>query len=144
MAYRSTESSVVGMAEAIQPGLLVWGRIEGGRVVLEPAFRITARPSLPRRPGPYHLEGRSGDGGRLFSLDFAPVEVADDPLAAKHFAFVVPLRAERAERVASLHLNGPGASASTSMAAATPTSVQVSRTGAGSLRLRWDAPRHPW
>ncbi len=143
MTYRSTESSIAGMAEVIQPGLLVWGRIEGGRAVLEPAFRITARPSLPRRPGPYHIEGRGPDGGRLFALDFAPLEVADDPNGAKHFAFVVPLRAERAERVASLHLNGPGASTSTSMAAATPTSVQVSRGTAGRLRLRWDAAKAP-
>ncbi len=143
MTYRSAESSIAGMAEVIQPGLLVWGRIEGGRAVLEPAFRITARPNLPRRPGPYHIEGRGADGGRLFSLDFAPLEVADDRNGAKHFAFVVPLRAERAERVTSLHLNGPGASASTAMADAGPTSVQVSRGTAGRLRLRWDVAKAP-
>ena len=72
MTYRSAESSIAGMAEVIQPGLLVWGRIEGGRAVLEPAFRITARPNLPRRPGPYHLEGRGADGGRLFSSRLRP------------------------------------------------------------------------
>ena len=90
MNFRDSDSWAGGMAAAVQPGLLVWGRIEGGRVVLEPAFRVTARPSLPRHPGPYRIEGRRGRG-RIFGLDFAPVEVADDPNGAKHFAFIVPL-----------------------------------------------------
>ena len=143
MAYRATESSFAGMADAIQPGLLVWGRIEGGQAVLEPAFQITARPSLPRRSGPYHIEGRGADGGRLFALDFAPLELADDPTGAGHFAFVVPLRSERADRLASLHLNGPGASASAGIAATTPTTVQVSRGSPGRIALRWDAAKAP-
>jgi CARDB protein len=144
MTFRSNESALVsGMSEAIQPGLLVWGRIEGGRAVLEPAFRVTARPSLPRRSGPYRLEARAADGERIFGLDFAPLEVADDPNGAKHFTFVVPLRPERAGRIASLRLDGGGMSTSLAQASAEPVAVEVTRRVAGRVGLRWDARKAP-
>jgi hypothetical protein len=131
------------MREATQPALLVWGRIENGRAVLEPAFRIIARPSLPRRPGPYRLEGRAADGTRIFGLDFAPLEVADDPGGARHFAFAVPLRAEQAARLASLHLDGTGARASIAQASTEPTVVEATRSATGRVALRWDASKAP-
>jgi hypothetical protein len=144
MDFRNNEASFVsGMSEAIQPALLVWGRIENGRAVLEPAFRITARPSLPRRGGPYRLEGRAGNGGRIFGFDFSPLEVADDPKGASHFAFAVPLRPERAARVASLHLAGGGVDASVVQASSEATVVEVTRGGAGRIALRWDANKAP-
>jgi hypothetical protein len=111
--------------------------------VLEPAFRITARPNLPRRPGPYRLEARAADGARIFGLDFAPLEVADDPKGARHFAFVVPLRPERAARVASLHLAGGGVQASIAQASSEPTVVEVTRGVPGRVTLRWDASKAP-
>jgi hypothetical protein len=134
---------VSGRTEAIQPALLVWGRIENGRAVLEPAFRITARPSLPSRPGPYRLEGRAADGVRIFGLDFAPYELADDPAGAGHFAFVVPLSPERAARLASLHLEGAGVQASMAQASTEPPVVEVTRGVAGRVALRWDASKAP-
>jgi hypothetical protein len=144
MAFRSNESPFVsGMREAIQPALLVWGRIENGRAVLEPTFRIVARPSLPRRPGPYRLEGRAADGARIFGLDFTPLEVADDPHGSRHFVFAVPLRPERAEMLASLHLDGAGVRASIAQASSEPAVVKVTRGTAGRVALRWDASKAP-
>ena len=144
MSFRSSESSPAsGMAGAIQPALLVWGRIENGRAVLEPAFRISARPSLPRRPGPYRLEGRAADGGRIFGLDFTPLEVADDPNGARHFVFAVPLGPERASRLASLHLGGAGVRASMAQASSEPAVVAMTRGAAGRVSLRWDASKAP-
>jgi hypothetical protein len=144
MTFRHSEFSLSrGMAEAIQPSLLVWGRIENGRAVLEPAFRVTTRPHLPNRPGPYRLEGRAADGSRIFGFDFAPLEVADDPNGAAHFSFVVPLRNDRAARVASLHLDGAGVRASAGQASSEPTAVEVTPGSGGRLRLRWDATRAP-
>jgi hypothetical protein len=142
--FRSSEALVAnGMGEAIQPALLVWGQIENGRAVLQPAFRITTRPSLPRRPGPYRLEGRGTGGATIFGFDFAPFEVADDRNGAKHFAFAVPLRPERAARLTSLHLAGGGIQASVSQVSSEPAVVDVSRSGAGRVALRWDAAKSP-
>jgi hypothetical protein len=142
MTFRSQSPMVVGMSEAVQPALLVWGRVEGDRLVLEPAFRITTRPSLPRAPGPYRLEGRAGDGSVLFHLDFAPAEVADAPGALRSFAFAVPLSAARADRLAALSLEGEGRSA-TVTASPEPATVDVQDGPAGRVRIRWDASRAP-
>ena len=143
MSWREAEAFSRPSAGVIQSGMLVWGRIEGGRAVLEPALRVTARPSLPSRPGPYRLEGRSDEGGRLFGLDFTPMETADDSTGAKHFAFVVPMRPEVAVRLASLRLEGPGVRASSPQAWSELPLVEVTRAGAGRLALRWDASRSP-
>lgn len=144
LGFRDNEAAwVSGSSGPIQSGVLVWGRIENGRAALEPAFQVTARPSLPRRPGPYRLEGRAADGGRIFGLEFSPLEVADDRNGAKHFAFVVPIRPERAARVASLHLDGVGVQASTTRASTEPVKVEVTRGRAGRVALRWDASKAP-
>ena len=47
------------MSGVIQPTLLVWGYIRNGDPVLEPAFHLTTRPSLPQRAGPYTVLGRA-------------------------------------------------------------------------------------
>ena len=61
---RETQPDVAAaFAQAMQPCLLVWGRIENGQPVLEPAFQIVTRPRLPSRAGPYSVEGRAADGG---------------------------------------------------------------------------------
>jgi hypothetical protein len=142
--FRSDEALMANaIGEAIQPVLLVWGRIENGRAVLQPSFRITTRPSLPRRPGPYRLEGRADGGAVVFGFDFAPLDVADDRTGAKHFAFAVPLQPERAARVVSLHLAGSGLQASVFQVSSTPAVIEVRRSGAGRVALRWDAAKSP-
>ncbi len=142
--FRSNEALTANaLGEAIQPALLVWGRIENGRAVLQPAFRITTRPSLPRRSGPYRLEGRAADGATIFGFGFTPLEVADDRNGAKHFAFAVPLRPERASRLTSLHLSGGGSRATLSRISSEPAVVEARRSGAGRVALRWDAARSP-
>lgn len=143
LSYRGNSFARRPPSGAIQAGMLVWGRLESGRAILEPPVRVTARPSLPAEPGPYHVEGRGADGSRLFGVDFAPMEVADDSSGGKHFAFVVPLRPERASRLAALHLDGPGVRASRRLPASDLPTVAVTRAGAERLRLRWDAGRSP-
>jgi hypothetical protein len=143
MNFRAAESISRGMAAVTQPGMLVWGRIENGHTVIEPALRVNARPSLPAHSGPYRLEGRSEDGSRLFGFDFTPAAVGDDSTGAKHFSFVLPMRPERAVQLASLHLDGPGLRISSRQGTSEPTAVEVTRTAPGRLGLRWDARRSP-
>lgn len=139
-AQHPLSASTVG--QPVQPALLVWGRIERDRVILEPAFRVFTRPSLPRTSGPYRIEGRAGDGSSTFRLDFAPAEVADAPDAPRSFAFAVPLSSDRADRLATLTLAGEGRSVTVS-AAPQAAAVDVRSVSGGRVRLRWDATRAP-
>lgn len=147
--YRSAHPDVVtAFAQAMQPCLLVWGRIVDGQPVLEPAFQVVTRPSLPSRSGPYSLEGRAADGSGLFSFSFTPEQVADDPRGGEHFAFAVPLAADRAGRLDALRLAVPGRPIVSLRAAAGPVSgaaidVRTTRVGSGRVGLRWDAAAHP-
>ncbi len=142
--YRSTHTDVVsGISQAIQPCLLVWGRIEHGQLVLEPAFQITTRPQLPKASGGYGVDGRAADGSSIFHLSFSPDEVADDPNGDKQFAFAVPLSEERAVQVASLQFAGQGRSVNWSQVAPAPASVDVRRGTDGRVALSWDAGKSP-
>jgi hypothetical protein len=146
MNYRAANAAAAAQVagSSKQSSLLVWGRIVNGQPVLEPAFRIVTRPNLPDKPGPYFVEGVATDGTSLFSLSFAPAEVADDPSGSRHFAFAVPLNQTSAARLASLRVNGPGGTAAaTSLSvgriarAAVPDSISVRRE-AGAVALQWN------
>ena len=148
MDFRGTHADVENaFAQAMQPCLLVWGRIVDGRPVLEPAFQVVTRPSLPAAPGPYTLEGSAADGSSVFRVSFAPDQVADDPAGGAQFAFAVPLQPDRAQRLVTMHLEERGrriASVRASAgAAAAPARVEATRLGGGRVGLRWDASAHP-
>jgi CARDB len=140
-------------------GLLVWGRVQGGQLILEPAFEVDAPPALPARPGPHRLQGYGPLGQTLFDVSFDGERIADHPdPTAQHFAFVLPLesmrgmsptrlravsRGRQVEFTSSSTATAPGAS----NASATPT---VERLDARRLRIRWDSSttrgvlvRHP-
>ncbi len=148
MDYRGAHADVgSAFAQAMQPCLLVWGRIVDGRPVLEPAFQVVTRPSLPAAPGPYSIEGRAADGASVFRVSFAPDPVADDPAAGAQFAFAVPLQPDRAERLVAMHLVERGRRIATVRASAGAVAgaarVQATRLGGGRVGLRWDASAHP-
>jgi hypothetical protein len=140
--------SVAAARQAPERCLIVWGRIVEGRPVLQPAFEVVTRPSLPKGPGPYQVEARAADGSRLFELSFDAAEVADDRRGSRHFAFAVPLGAAATAEVASLRLGGPGgemaASRTTGPAAvARPVAAVEARAVGGSVHVRWDAAASP-
>ena len=141
-------------SNAVQPTLLVWGRIKNGEMVLEPAFQVTTRPKLPQQPGPYSVEAKAADGTTLLNLSFTPDEVADAPGSHQSFVFAVPLPSASIGRISTLRVVGQGRQAVRSVAAAEasreaqfkagalPDSVDLRRS-AGGVRLRWNARAHP-
>jgi hypothetical protein len=135
------------MAAAPQPALLLWGRIVNGRPVLEPAFEIVTRPSLPTRPGPYSITATASDGARLLTLSFAPTTAADDPQGGSYFAFAVPLDRARADRLASVQLSGPGGMVATSRPATTMQTgappAPVGRREGRNVVIQWNASVNP-
>lgn len=150
--FRGGQPAVAAsFAQAMQPCLLVWGRIVDGQPVLEPAFRVVTRPSLPSRPGAYSVEGRAADESRLFRLSFTPEEVADDPRGGRHFAFAVPLQPDRAARLHVMRLSVPGrptvsvraAGGVAGVPSAAALDVRTIRVSPGRVSVRWDAAVHP-
>jgi hypothetical protein len=148
MSYRRSNPLSVASLGISQPTLLVWGHIENGRAVLEPAFQIMARPKLPKTRGPYTLEGTAIDGSRLFSFSFDASPLADDPRGSRHFAFAVPLDAAAFERIQNLRLSSPGALAAVrsrpmaQVRMAAPEDI-TAEPEAGGVRLRWNAAANP-
>jgi hypothetical protein len=149
MAFRQANPVAAGIADLQQPSVLIWGYIVNGRAVLEPAFEIVTRPSLPVRPGPYSVEAVAVDGTRLFSLSFDATPMADDPHGSRHFAFAVPLDPARAGQLGTLRLTAPGGQ----MAARSLSVAQLRRTGAadsivvqrdaGGVAVKWNPATHP-
>lgn len=143
-------------------GLLVWGRVQRGQVILEPAFEVEAPPALPTRPGPHRLQGYGPLGETLFDFSFEGERIADHPdPTAQHFAFVVPVEGMRGTTPTRLRATAHGrqvelaaASGATSsrQGATSPAGVlaTVERLDARRLRVRWDTSatrgvlvRHP-
>jgi hypothetical protein len=135
----------VQTAQLVGSGLLVWGRIRDGQVILEPAFMVEAPARLPARPGPEQITGLDAAGNRVFSLSFAGELVPDLPSGEeRQFAYVVPLSEGDRTRLAGLRLTGrgltalraPTAALRASGAASSPA-VTATRVG-GDTELRWD------
>ena len=138
-------SSVVASAVP-QPSLLIWGRVVDGRPILEPAFEVVTRPSLPSRPGPYTVSATAADGSRLLNLSFDVAE-AEGLSGHGHFAFAVPLDPARASRLVTMRLDGPTGTASLQTLAqlrAGPVSETiVARREGENVSLHWNAAAHP-
>jgi hypothetical protein len=147
MDFRTSQAVVAARSGPPQPSVLVWGRMVNGQPVLEPAFQIVARPSLPKRPGPYSVTGTTLDGTRLFDLSFDVSVAEDGPAGNGHFAFAVPLDLARASRLQNLRLTGPSgrtnSSGQTAQVRSGSSETLVARREGDSVSLRWDAVLYP-
>jgi hypothetical protein len=131
------------------PGLLIWGRIQNGSVVLEPAFVVNAPARLPSHPGPHRVEGFDAGGSQVFALSFEGEVVPDLPQGEeRQFAYVVPLAATDRARLAGLRLVGNGLTAMrlpfaglrSGQAPPAPTATATRR--GNEVEVQWD-PAYP-
>ena len=142
-------------ASTPKEGLLIWGRIDDGKVTLEPAFRIPYRGALSAA-GPYTFEARDISGSVLASLPFDAPEVADIPQGSvRLFSFVVPLSPDALNAVASLRIAAKDGSELTHQVsraaldivnapgAAVTDPVDVLDLPDHSVQFTWDAERYP-
>ena len=141
--FRATNPGAVRLAAAsgstTPRGLLLWGRIVGGRMVLEPGFEVDAPATLPVRGGPNRLEGLGPAGEVLFSFTFAGDRIADSPDPNDQtFAFVVPLSQLRGVELARLRFSAPDGQVEQrgTGGVAVPTAL---RTASGRVRVNWNA-----
>ena len=136
-------------ARAVRRSLLLWGRIENGEAVLEPAFHMAVDAILPE-PGDQLLEGFTASGRRLFSVPFSLVEVgcfAEG--SARHFSFSLPVSEQEASRLTELRWTKAGEvlarrtidEGTSRKAAAWEPLTQVLLDGR--TRLLWDAATQP-
>ena len=150
--HRATNPTSVAVS-----GLLVWGRIENGVPVLEPAFQVTAPPALPADTGPYLVEAFDGAGRSVFSYRFDAEAIPDAAGDVRAFAFAIPMLPEAAERIATLRLaarhresrvvalpttasgTGPRASVSPRV----PPQAAVTRISPQRIAVRWDSRAYP-
>ncbi len=148
LAARGSGPSIQPVAAGSNRGLLVWGRIVNGNVILEPAVMVNAPARLPAVAGPHHIEGFDAAGGRVFSLSFEGDVVQDLPSGdERHFAYVVPLAANDQARLASVRLTGNGLTAirvpAAGLRAGTTTVAPLRAARVGQeMDVRWD-PQYP-
>jgi len=148
LAARGTGPSIQPAAPGAGRGLLVWGRIINGNVILEPAVVVDAPARLPAAAGPHRVEGFDAAGGRVFSLSFTGDLVPDLPSGdERHFAYVVPLAQSEQARLASVRLTGNGLTAvrlpAAGLRAGNAPVMPVSGVRVGQeMDVRWD-PVYP-
>ncbi|WP_419166680.1 hypothetical protein [Candidatus Palauibacter sp.] len=102
---RASASVVPGVAGRTRT-LLLWGRVEDGRPILDPSFVVDAVPHLPLKGGPYRLEGRASSGEVLFSLGFDMPLLPDGDPGDRGFVFTLPVSGGW-ETLARITLGGP-------------------------------------
>jgi hypothetical protein len=123
--------------------MLVWGSAEGGKVTLEPASQVVARPSVPNKRGPWSLVARDADGNVLFSQSFDMTEVGDAKRPAAAFAFTLPVDPEVAGRVHSLRVTGPGGEAERVVRTRVGPAAVGRERSADRVTMRWDRDAFP-
>lgn len=136
---------------ASKPGLLVWGRIEGGKLILEPAFQVAANGPAPKS-GPYTWEALDAQGRILESVAFAADQVADAPFApSEQFAFVVPASSAVVDALGEIRVSRNGselvrttrsAQAQSAMTSA-GVNTNVQELAGNSAQIDWDAVDSP-
>jgi hypothetical protein len=149
LSFRAAQSRVSSGTQLAGPVLLVWGTVEPGNVVLEPAFHIVGKPSIPSKPGPWSLVGRDAENQVVFSYRFGLDEIADAKRPTASFAFALPADSAVASRIHSLRLIGPAGEARVGLDAgvrhepARAALPAVTERVGDRLSVRWDDRAFP-
>lgn len=134
--------------------LIVWGKIRGNTVTLEPSFESMAIPSLPEGIGSSRIEAFDANGATIFSYAIEGATIADDPRGERQFAYAIPLSSLRSSVIDRLRLTHGNAIAERSSRVLAPnasnsrllqqaiTSTQAQRANGGAT-VRWDAGAFP-
>jgi len=142
---RGAAPGIVQLSAVREPSLIVWGRIQNGAVILEPAFEATTEARLPLVAGPNLLQGFDAQGGESFRVAFSGTRVADAPNDEEQFAFAVPLRLVRGT-LASLRLEARGQQmelrGTGALASGTPQGLTLERQGQRTT-VRWNSTAYP-
>ncbi len=147
LAYRAGAPIPIAAQSQREECVLVWGRMEGGRVQLEPGFVFEMMPHPPTGAG-HALSLRDEQGHEVYHAEFAPVEMADGGEGESSFAFAIPLQAFGRAKLGSLEVERGGET----LARRTLLSEELrlsalERTmvlrGKGGLNLRFDPLAHP-
>ena len=141
--------TAASVSAAPKEGVLVWGRVENGNVILEPAFRVPATSgSVPS--GPYVWEGRDAQGRVQARVPFQTYEVADLPYQTdENFAFIVPLDGTVIDALQSVHvMRGASELASrqarsSTQAKAAMNVLRVTDLVNGAAQIDWDSTTQP-
>lgn len=132
-----------------QDVLLVWGSVNNDELSLEPAFRISAPPALPKQSGPYTLSGYEETGNQLFSISFAGIRVSRGN--SRHFAFAIPVQGVNIKELTTIRLTGRGLRAvqRANVPAFLPQpnvkampNITAQRSGVKGVSLQWDSRRY--
>lgn len=139
MNFRSA-AQLSAQIQGTTDALVIWGRLENGRLILEPAFSARTAAALPTR-GNYTAEGFDANGSRLFSVSFEPTLVADASPNTKQFAFAVPLDA----RLAVIRVTGDGKTAQRESIAPDSSLISISTVSPAkhTLRVSWARDLYP-
>lgn len=150
LEFRRRLNSAPDFQRAEQDVLLVWGRMNDDKIVLEPAFRVTAPSKLPSVNGPYMLSGYDKNGNQLFSFSFTGNRIADSRNNARSFVFAIPVERAQIKKLEKLRLSGRGTVAAQSaevaakirqrQPAALLPDIELQRKTAKSISLSWDSP----
>lgn len=155
-----SETAAGGMGD----GLLVWGRVSGSTIILEPSFRVRAPLTAPARRPTHTVEALDANGTVLLSL---PIEtdkvdhVTDHD--ESHFAVIIPYNSNIEQSLSQLRvrdMRSPLIAATRSSATAVSANLMLSARvsgplvmpsadahvetiGGGRSRIQWNTSRYP-
>ncbi len=152
MQFRQSSGIVIDNSTRGE-GLLIWGRVVDGRVLLEPAFRVNAIPTPIPSGASHRAELLDEQGQSLLDFPIAAERVSDiTDHDERQFAVVVPWTARLEQSLARVRVRdvrSPLASAMRSTidgsATAAPTDPTATTTAdaRGHTRVRWNAKAFP-